>query len=31
MEGYVTLLTEKQTELRALDAKTQAELMDEAF
>ncbi|KAH9367149.1 hypothetical protein HPB48_012083 [Haemaphysalis longicornis] len=31
IQGYVTLLTEKQTELRALDAKIQAQLSDEAF
>ncbi|XP_077531153.1 uncharacterized protein LOC144143243 [Haemaphysalis longicornis] len=31
MQGYVTLLTEKQTELRALDAKIQDQLSDEAF
>ncbi|KAH9369941.1 hypothetical protein HPB48_001818 [Haemaphysalis longicornis] len=29
--GYVTLLTEKQTELRALDAKIHSQLSDEAF
>ncbi|XP_077536079.1 uncharacterized protein LOC144148418 [Haemaphysalis longicornis] len=31
IHGYVTLLTEKQTELRALDAKIQAQHSDEAF
>ncbi|KAH9370115.1 hypothetical protein HPB48_015130 [Haemaphysalis longicornis] len=31
IQGYVALLTEKQAELRALDAQIQAQLSDEAF